>query len=388
MNTLQIGVITLIRSALTQRPYPLPEEFRLEEAASVIKRHHIAPLCYEGAALCGISTNTPFMKELFQYYCTAVIIATRQDRAIAKLLQAFELCDIDYIPLKGSKMRALYPRPELRMMGDADILIRAEQYDRIVPIVEANGYKPYAQTDHDHSWESQDLFLELHHRLLDREDAAYTAVYEDGWCMSKQLAGSQWAMPYEDEWLYMFGHFTKHYASGIGIRHVADLWMFLRAYPNMDTAYINKQLSKLQFGKFYSNVLALIDLWFNDGEATEITDYMTSFVFSNGSWGTEETRTLTKLASDAEKQIPLPIQLLNQVCEFFFPPRDNLERAFPVLKKHIWLYPFLALIRPFVRIIQDRGAIKLWLRVAGRYSSKQLDSKRKQLEYVGLKIKR
>ena len=388
MNTQQIGVITLIRSALTQRAYPLPEDFNIEEAASVIRLHQIATLCYEGAVICGIPTDTPFMKRLFELYCSATIKTAQQDRAVSKLLQAFETSGIDYIALKGTRMRSLYPKPELRIMGDADILIRSEQYENIVPIVEALGYKPYAQTDHDHSWESQNLFLVLLHRLLDREETAYTAIYADGWQIAKPLSGCRWEMSLEDEWLYMFGHFTKHYSTGIGIRHVADLWMFLQAYPNLDHAYINKQLSKLKFGKFYNNVLALIKLWFEDAHATEITDYMSNYVFSNGSWGTNENHMMTELASDSEKNIPLPIQFLKKVWFFFFPPRARLEKAFPVLKKHGWLYPFLALIRPFVRMFSDRGAVRLWFRLAGDYSGDKVDEKRRQLEYVGLKIRR
>ena len=388
MNTLQIGVITLVRSALTQRAYPLPEDFCIEDAASVIRRHHISALCYEGAALCGIPTDTQFMQELLKAYCKAAIKVARQDRAVAKLLKAFDREGIDYIPLKGSRMRPLYPKPELRVMGDADILTRLEQYENIVPIVQELGYLPYAQSDHDHSWRSQDLFLELHHRLLSPEETAYSAVYADGWPMAKPLCGSRWEMPLEDEWLYMFGHFTKHYATGIGIRQASDLWMFLRAYPDLDEAYINEQLSKLNFGEFYGNVLALISTWFEDAQATGKTDYMTDYIFSNGSWGTLETNEITKLAQGAEENIPLPIQFLNRLRTFLFPPMDYMVKIFPVLNKHPWLYPILALIRPIVRMVGDRGAVRLWTKVARGFSGKKVDEKRKHLDYVGLKIKR
>ena len=135
-------------------------------------------------------------------------------------------------------------------------------------------------------------------------------------------------------------------------------------------------------------MLALIDVWFRDAQPTEKTEFMTNYVFSNGSWGTEDTHIMSDLSHDAENNIPLPIQFLKRVWLFFFPPRKRMERAFPILKKHIWLYPFLALIRPFIRLFGDRGAVKLWLRVAGKYSGDKVDEKRRQLEYVGLKIKR
>ena len=34
--------------------------------------------------------------------------------------------------------KKLYPKPELRVMGDADILIREEQYDKIKPVMDVS----------------------------------------------------------------------------------------------------------------------------------------------------------------------------------------------------------------------------------------------------------
>lgn len=97
---------------------------------------------------------------------------------------------------------------------------------------------------------------------------------------------------------------------------------------------------------------------------------------------------MSELSNDAAKNIPLPVQFLKRVWLFIFPPRARLEITFPVLKKHGWLYPFLALIRPLVWLFSDRGAVKLWFRLAGDYSEEKVDEKRRQLEYVGLKIRR
>ena len=35
---------------------------------------------------------------------------------------------IDYLPLKGYNLKKLYPKPELRTMGDADVLIRLADF--------------------------------------------------------------------------------------------------------------------------------------------------------------------------------------------------------------------------------------------------------------------
>ena len=388
MNTLQKGVVTLIRSALTQQPYKLPDDFSIEDAAEIIRLHCIATLCYEGAALCGVPTDTPFMEELFKVYCATTIKSIRQEAAVSKLFHAFESSGIDYIPLKGCRMRPLYPKPELRNMGDADVLIRPEQYDRVVPIVRKLGYELYAQTDHDYSWTSNDLFLELHHRLMPPEEIAYTAIYEDGWLSAKPQFGSRWEFSPEDEWLYLFDHFTKHYITGVGIRQVSDLWMFLKTFPDLDKAYIERQLAKLNFGEFYTNVLSLISVWFDDAQPTEKADFMTDYIFSSGTWGTLETKEASKLAYEAEKRIPIPAMFLKRIWRFFFPKREYLEIVFPKLREHRWLYLFYAFVRPFVRITNDRLAPKRWYNILLFFSKKSLDNKQNHLAYVGLKLNR
>ena len=59
----------------------------------------------------------------------------KQLEAVNKIYAAFDKNGIDYLPLKGCNMKYLYPKPELRSMGDADILIREEQYKSIKDIV-------------------------------------------------------------------------------------------------------------------------------------------------------------------------------------------------------------------------------------------------------------
>ena len=74
MDTTQRGIITLIKSAVTEQSLPLPEGFDLAAAYSIVKRHHISTLIYDGAVRCGISRTEPIMQKLFGEYCKALLI--------------------------------------------------------------------------------------------------------------------------------------------------------------------------------------------------------------------------------------------------------------------------------------------------------------------------
>ena len=62
---------------------------------------------------------------------------------------AFEKNGIAHMPLKGILMKQLYPRPDMRIMGDADILIRVEQYEKIKPLLEELGFAEKLESDHE-----------------------------------------------------------------------------------------------------------------------------------------------------------------------------------------------------------------------------------------------
>ncbi len=118
MDTVQKGTVTLLKSAITGQKLALPEGFDIAEAYQKTKAHHMASLIYAGAVNCGIDPQKPVMQRLFQGYCRALQINERQMRDLERVFAAFEDNQIDYLPLKGCIMKEMYPRPELRMMGD------------------------------------------------------------------------------------------------------------------------------------------------------------------------------------------------------------------------------------------------------------------------------
>ena len=187
MEMIQKDIVTLLRSAVTGETLPLSDEFDLEKVTPYIRKHHILPLVYEGARLCGVTS--PAMTRLFAGYCRAVQVSEGQMAELEKLFRAFEEAGIDYMPLKGSRMKSLYPKAELRMMGDADVLIRVEQYDRIIPIMENLGYVMQAETDHELTWVKPTLTLELHKRLIPSYNKDFFQYFGEGWQLAKQQQG-------------------------------------------------------------------------------------------------------------------------------------------------------------------------------------------------------
>ena len=385
MKQSHIGILTLLKSAIIQQKIALPEGFQLQDADDHINRHHIASLIYEGALLCNIPQNDIRLLQLFQKYCKALQVSERQLRELERIYNAFEENGIDYMPLKGCKMKALYPKPELRNMGDADILIRTEQYDKIRSVMQSLQFTEGEETVHELVWKSDALYLELHKHLIPSYNRDFYGYFGEGWARAKLLRGTQYTMTPEDEFIFLFTHFAKHYRDGgIGCRHVVDLWVFLRSHPELDLDYIQTELKKLQLLDFYRNIRRLISTWFEDQESDSRTDFLTEFIFASGSFGQIENRVLSRAVRDANHSVLGFSGKLLYLWQTAFPGIKILREKYTILKKHPYMLPLVWLIRPFYKVLFEWRSLRQQQRNLAAFDEDGMENHQKMLHYVGL----
>jgi len=314
-----------------------------------------------------------------------VQISERQLQALDRIYKAFEENGIDYMPLKGCRMKALYSKPELRAMGDADILIRMEQYDKICSAMKALQFAQKDETDHELVWTSGSLYLELHKRLIPSYNRDYHRYFGDGWSLASHRTGTRYEMAPEDEFIYLFTHFAKHYRDGgIGCRHVVDLWVYLRAYPELDPEYICTELEKLQLTEFYQNIRRLISVWFEEEASGTKTDFLTEFIFASGSWGQMENRVLSRAVRDASHSILGFNGKLLYLWQTAFPGVKVLRGKYTILKKYPFLLPLVWLVRPFYKVFFERSTLKKQKNNIDAFDQNGMENHQKMLQYVGL----
>ncbi len=387
MNTLQKGISTLLRCAITGQSHPLPEDFQLEAAMPLIREHGIVTLAYEGAVCCGMDRKLPVMRELFQSYGPMMLQSERQVRELARLFAAFQKSEIDFLPVKGCRMKALYPRPELRLMGDADILIRREQYTRkIRPCLEELGFEYVNESDHEIVWKSRGLYLELHKCLIPSYQKKWHRYFGDGWQLAVQETGTQFTLSEENAFLFYLTHFARHFQlGGIGCRHVVDLWVFQRCHPDMDKQRLAAELSGLGLQEFYENLQRLFQAWFEDGPADRQTEAMSAYIFSSGSWGDEGTKTVSMALQNAKGSSQAARGKLGYLLPLFFPNFRRMRKKYPVLEKAPWLLPLLWVYRLVHKLLFEWNAVtKYYKKRLDLISPENLETRSRFLQFVGL----
>lgn len=385
METVKRGILNLICSAVTGEACTLPEGFSMEEAYPLVRDGQVITLVYESALQNGIPGALPSMKELRQEYYRRLLRSEKQMQMLHKVCEAFAANGIDYMPLKGSVLKEFYRKPEQRVMGDADILIRMEQYEKIKALMEELGFREGPETDHELVWMSPDLYLELHKRIVPASNKDLYRYFGDGWKLAKPLSGTRHGLSEEDTFVYLFAHFAKHFRSGgIGCRHVVDLWVYHRAHPHMDEMRIARSLEKLQLTEFYENILRMLRVWFEGAQSDEKSEYLTDMFFKGTYFGTREEHMIASGAMNAKRMKSARLGKVVRIWKGLFPDRMYMTTKYPVLKKYPALLPVLWPWRWITGILFRRENLRRIHRELHLTDAKTVSDYQKQLEYVGL----
>ena len=385
MTSFQSGFLSLIRSGLTGECPSLPEGFSMEDAYRVAEHHQILPLIYYGAVNLPSLGDHPIMARCFERLCTYISHSAGQQERVQDICRRLDEAGVDYMPLKGTILKELYPSPEMRIMGDADILIRMENYPVISPIMRSLPGFPLPESDHEYTWMMPGkVTVELHKRLIPSYNEDYYAYYGDGWRLARPVSeGShRYEMSREDTMIYLFTHFAKHYRDkGAGVKYVVDFFVYRRTYPDLDNAYLEREMRKLRLWEFYCNVMRLVQVWFEGASSDEKMDFITDKIFNDGVFGKEENGIvstgvkLSKTTGSVKGK---------RTLQLIFPSYQSMSARHPILKKWAILLPIFWIWRIFDAVFSHKDRIRRRRKELDQLSDENISAYQQELNYVGL----
>ena len=344
-----LGIVTLLRSALKDEILKLPEDFDWDSGAKTLYEHHLVTLAVRGASRCGVPRTHPSVRNLMALFCENVATSRLQMQQLDAVYELFQEHGIEYMPVKGAVLKPLYPQAELRVMGDADILIRQEQYPKIRELLLSLGMRQDIESDHEYIWCSNNLKLELHKRLIPSYNKDYYAYYGTGWKLARRSGNSSaYSLSPEDHFIYLLVHFAKHYRDGsISAKNICDFWVYRKAFPDMDENYICTELEKLKLLAFYRHILELLDTWFEGAPATKAVEILTETAFRGGIETQLEANQIVSVIKLRKEAVSLSGSKYRVFWRKVFPPVSAIAHRYPVLLKAPALLPVIWVVRAF-----------------------------------------
>lgn len=370
VNEDRAALFGLVRSALTQTPFSqaiIDEETFYRQS----RENGVSGLFYPVLDATKISPKyyEKYRHEHYRYQAQDALYLSE----IKAIKTHFSNRDIPFIFLKGANLKQIYPMSYMRAMGDIDILIHEQDHESIPSLMSALGYRLDTKgITHDLYLKGRGLIVEVHHRIDAHFHEAHIDVLQDAWQRKIPVEGSEYRLSHEDELIYLLAHLAKHmYSSGVGIRSVLDIGIFMKAYEtSLDRARVHALIAQAGLMTFFSNLLALNQSWFHVEfhEAYNVPtisdvfyDDITNYVIGSGIHGHAAgfNQALPGITKVAVRDQTVRRSRIKYLFRVMFPKYKELLPAHPVLKRWKILLPWFWVKRWFRLIFkQTRRSIR------------------------------
>jgi len=337
---------------------PLPDkEIDWGRMFELAKRHGVLNLVHYGVEKLPEEhrPNEDMCKILQKHAMKNVVVSVNQIEAEKEIMKAFENEGIYALAVKGICTKQYYPQPDMRSMGDIDILYQSSQDKKIKKVmVELEYGKSLEGRKHDSYFRAPYIGVEMHRELL-AVDSKYHSYYNNIWNRVSVKHGCQYIheMRIEDEYIYMMIHLVDHFINGgIGIRFVMDVYVYNRM-EHIDWNYVESELQKLGLLTFYKKISALALQWFvmncMENEEAEELEELATYIIANGVFGSSENGAAVSVSKSGRFVF---------LMKTLFPNLDNMKSMYPWLAKWPMLLPCGWVLRGAKSLLYRRGNIK------------------------------
>lgn len=274
----------------------------------------------------------------------------------AAIAEKFDASGIDYRFLKGLGIAMTYPNPYTRVMGDFDVLVKAEAFDQAAAALREIGY----QQLHDDPLSKDIPFvkvgapgIELHRELFDTSKEFYDD-YQDLlnllWKEESSITinKSKIKVPKpQHHFKFILIHFFNHFKIyGCGVRFLLDVLYFSQVHQ-IDWQEIEGYFSKGMLKKFIELMENTLIYYFNyygrlkdPLSEAEIRDVQIAgdFLLYDGIFGksSEDSYQINRLMKVKRAYHESPLKMLQVTL---FPSREILDPQFSYAKKQPILLP-------------------------------------------------
>ena len=376
MNKIQTQIVNLLNAGIhgNKIDFDSNENIDWESIIEESKAHKVEALVYSSI---GKDTLKNIDNKLLEVWKKETFMSgvgqLRHINNVSEFLCEFNKQNIPVIILKGLVIRDLYPKPELRTMCDADLIVHKEDLEKVKNLLLNLGYIEKVTSDKDLCFIRGNTYVEVHWSIANEKSFNNVELFEEiMWknAIKVNVGDSETlSMCYEDLLVHICMHMAAHIKYlGFGIRQLCDLVLVVEKKGSI----INwdKFIEKVNMLGIYKFTVAIFNIC-NKLFDMDIPDILNKReiindkyiylliedIFSNGVHGKrDKASSFSKVISYANKEQKR--STFNSFKKLYFPSSDMLSDKYSYAKSNKFLLPFAWIHRLFSAILNNKYSLK------------------------------
>lgn len=370
--------LEMVSASIKGLPVPVcPENIDGELIYKLSVKNAVQGILYLAVQDNKISLSAETTEKLRKSYMATLAREASQQEEIDYIRNAFENENIEFMFLKGTHLKALYPIPQMRFMVDMDVLIKEQNMDKGGKIILSRGFTQEMNNGKDIVLIKKPfLTIELH-KMLFVEDYFMHDYFSSVWNRVEKVSNYEYKMPINDLYVYTLAHLAEHYLeAGSCFRPLMDLYLMEKAYNNLDFDYINEQFKILGIDKFAFKIRQLYKCAFDGAEYNDDLIMMENYIVFGAPVKNADEVSRAALTNKSKSQ-----KLIN----ILFPNIKHMKLKYSILEKAPFLLPIFWVIRMFEFVFSRNKNIGDKQKKFSNIDQKSIDIMNEIFEKSGLK---
>lgn len=329
--------LELVSASINGLPVsPCPENVNTDMLYKLSVQNTVQGILYlavQGGSVTLSPENTEKLKK--SYMATLAREASQQEE-LEYIRKAFNHEGIEFMLLKGSHLKALYPIPEMRFMVDMDVLVKEHHMDKGKNFILSRGFTQEMNNGKDIVLIKKPfLTIELHKMLFVEEYFMYP-YFKSVWDRVEKCDGYEYKMPDNDLYVYTLSHLAEHYLeAGSCFRPLMDLYLMEKKH-SLDFEYIDAQFKEIGIDKFALKIRQLCKCAFENGEYNDDLKLMENYIVFGAP---------VKNADEIAKVARTNKSKSQRLIKSAFPGLKHMRLKYPILEKLPFLLPIFWAVR-------------------------------------------
>lgn len=357
-NPVAEAIFALLKSSLWgENRFPLPDLSGTDWTAvySELRHHAIQNLAVDQLVKANPDNSQLYLKKALQGITRWYHIMGEQQTACSLLKEAGIPCAV----LKGAAAAYAYPQNAYRSMGDIDLIVKPQDFDRAYDLLIRDA--EYLGENYRHKeMRRNGIILELHRAFSTSKDPNKQLLL-DGWISNSieqaeivSLEGYSFPiLPSLIHGLVLLEHINTHMEGGLGLRHIID-WMMFADKELTDTVWNGEFVSRVRQLGLETLAVTLTRMcqlylglrndltWCQSADDSLCRDLMIH-TLNQGNFGRKQPKGYNKAITilNSAKNIPS----LFRILQTYGCTNWEASKKYTILKPFAWLYQICRYLR-------------------------------------------